>query len=50
MEELETETELEINRILINGVDIGKFSDGGRVITISRPGRVPSRRSNCCKG
>jgi len=34
MEELEIE--IEIERILINGVDIFKFSDGGRLITHSK--------------
>jgi hypothetical protein len=30
------ELEIEIERILINGVDIFKFSDGGRLITHSK--------------
>ena len=40
--------ELEIERILINGVDIIKFSDEGRLITHFKVTVARRRRSNCC--
>jgi hypothetical protein len=49
MEELDTETDLEIRRILINGAYIGKFSGGGHLINQSKLMSRPFEATKPCK-